>query len=59
MSDKTTKADLLKMLAEAVLNTPGATQLPIRDAQPAPEVKPKPVKKRPAKIKKPKASSNR
>jgi hypothetical protein len=38
MSDKTTqakptKADLRKMLAEAVLNTPGATQLkPVHDA---------------------------
>jgi hypothetical protein len=36
MRDKTTntKADLLKMLAEAVLNTPGATPVEIRDAQP-------------------------
>ena len=42
MSDKQTKAELLKMLAEAVRNTQvqpiGATQPgPIRDAQPEPE----------------------
>jgi hypothetical protein len=39
---KPTKADLRKMLAEAVLNTPGATQLqPVRDPPP----KPKPNKR--------------
>jgi hypothetical protein len=50
MSDKT-KADLLKMLAEAVLNTPGATQVSVRDEQPTPEIKTSPVRKRVAKIK--------
>ena len=64
MSDKTiqkqTKADLRKMLAEAVLNTPGATQLePFRD----PPSEPKPNKgsasKRVAKTKRAPVSSSR
>jgi hypothetical protein len=62
MSDKSTtkaKADLLAMLAQAVLNTPGATPIPIGDVRPAPELKTRPAKKRLAKIKKARASSSR
>jgi hypothetical protein len=53
MSDKTaktTKADLLKMLAEAVLNTPGATQIePVEEAPPEPTRKRQSTPKRVAK----------
>jgi hypothetical protein len=65
MSDKSakaTKADLFKMLAEAVRNTPGATPIePIGDVQPAPAAKPKtrPAPKRVAKKKNVRASSVR
>ena len=61
MSDKSakaTKADLFKMLAEAVRNTPIE---PIADVQPAPAAKPKtrPAPKRVAKKKNVRASSVR
>jgi len=66
MSDKTTKtkADLLKMLAEAVRNTQpqpaSATQPePTRDTQPELKRKTRPAGKRTAKIKKARAPADR
>jgi len=65
MGDKTTqakptKADLRKMLAEAVLNTPGATQLkPVHDALSEPLASKALAPKRMGKIKRAGASSAR
>jgi hypothetical protein len=63
MSDKgtkTTKADLLKMLTEAVRNTPGATPIePVRDAQPELNRKTRPAPKRKAKTRKPRTTASR
>ncbi len=64
MSDKTTpkqtKADLRKMLAEAVLNTPGATQLePLRDPPSEPKPNKQSASKRVARTKQAPASSSR
>ena len=65
MSDKQTKAELLKMLAEAVRNTQpqppiGATQPdPIRDAQPTLKHKTVPAPKRTTKAKNARTSAKR
>jgi len=63
MSEKTTKAtkaDLLRMLAEAVRNTPGATELePIREAQPGLKRKGRTAPNRVAKNKRLRRSSSR
>jgi hypothetical protein len=63
MSDKTakaTKADLMKMLAEAVLNTPGATRLEPADTAPIePTRKKQSAPKRVTKTKIDRASSSR
>jgi hypothetical protein len=63
MSDKatkTTKADLLKMLAEAVRNTTGATPIePIRDVRPELKSKTESQPKRTAKAKSVRTSSSR
>ena len=63
MTDKLTtktKADLFKMLAEAVLNTPGATRVdPTKDAQPTIEPKAKPAKKGLAKVRSGASSSRK
>jgi hypothetical protein len=62
MTDKSTiktKADLFKMLAEAVLNTPGATRIDSTvNAHPTNKPKAKPVKKGLAKVRS-EASSGR
>jgi len=63
MSEKTTKtkAELAKMLAAAVLNTPGARRLdePVGDAPPEQTGKRGAAPKRAAKIKSVRASSGR
>jgi hypothetical protein len=60
MSDKATKTDLFRMLADAVRNTPGAIPIePVRDAQPEPKSKKGSEPKRVAKIKSIRASSSR
>ena len=59
-TQKQTKADLRKMLADAVLNTPGATPLePVRDAPSKPQPNQRSGMKRPGKTKRAGVSSSR